>query len=490
MNFKDLKDSLFGGLKKGAQNGAPQEDAGVESNLPNGGFSGYQPNQQTRKNRFGTQTIRTVQPQPQGAARSGGSGMTRAFDQVQGSPYNMPPMMPYPAQQPQQGYGADPARQYTAGLGGFGGFTRQQPVQQTGWQQPQGATMQQNWQQMNPTMQQPVQQNPWQPQQQPQPQPQQNWQQGATVQQNYPPQMNPAQQQAPGGTMRNFMQMFGMKNEPAAPQQPQQPPMQQGNPTMQQRPMQPFGQQAAPQQTMQNPWPPQPQQAQQAQQSPVGGLTGRFRGLKKEQPKQEPNNISYIDRGNFVGTDGKAYRHVERVAQLVSVSACFRIIEFMRNGESVIVNTESIANEADVQRCLDMLAGAAFTLGCSLTKITQVKRAYLIAPAAVLVMQDSAVSRWNENDQVSGASAAQETPYPGQFRPEHRAYVPDRAYNTDSATTYPQTVPAQAEPAPSPYQPTMRQHTTRTQPREAYQSDTRRGFYGTAAGQNMGGFGQ
>ena len=117
-------------------------------------------------------------------------------------------------------------------------------------------------------------------------------------------------------------------------------------------------------------------------------------GAPPETVRQE-GNISYMP-GQFVTENGQAYKHVERVAQLVSVAACFRIMEFMRNGETVVVNTEAITNDADVQRCLDMLAGAAFTLGCSLTKITSIKRAYLIAPQSVLVLQDAGIAHMSD----------------------------------------------------------------------------------------------
>lgn len=448
MAFKDWTESIKSRMKNGGFFGAPQDEMDAESNMANGGYSGYHPNQ--KKNIFGTQSMRLNQQETMAKGRS---GMTNMFPPVEGSPFNAPPMMPYPAQEPAQGM-QDPAAQYTQGLGGFG-QTMQQPMQNQ--YPPMGNTA------MQQPMQQPMQQAPWGQQTMQQPWPQQ-------PQQQFPPM---------GGT---------------ATQPPVQP----------------------------NPWPQQP--VQQPQQPAGQRFTERFRALRKEneQPRQE-GNISYMP-GTFVGNDGKAYSHVERVAQLVSVSACFRIIEFMRNGESVIVNTESIANEADVQRCLDMLAGAAFTLGCSLTKITQLKRAYLIAPKTVLVMQDVAVSRWSDRDQLPQQDNSAGEEYQSRFRPERGVYAPDRPYEPEQAMTYPQTAPAyntpaaapyqatgrqqtaqvntpaasafyqatsryQNAPAASPYQATGRQHTMRTQPREAYNSDTRRGFYGTAAG-GFGGFGQ
>ena len=118
-------------------------------------------------------------------------------------------------------------------------------------------------------------------------------------------------------------------------------------------------------------------------------------------PQQVPDNISFMP-GHYV--DGsRAYAHVERITQLVSFQACYRIIEFMKNGESVIVNTESISNEAEVIRCIDMLSGAAYTLGCSITKITNIKRAYLISPPTVQVLADVYIRRMSDRRNEEGA---------------------------------------------------------------------------------------
>ena len=86
--------------------------------------------------------------------------------------------------------------------------------------------------------------------------------------------------------------------------------------------------------------------------------------------------------GQFVHEDGKSYSHVERLAQPLSASSCFRLIEFMRNGESIIVNTELIQDERENAHCLDLLYGAAFTMGYTFTKISRL-RIYLISPANI-----------------------------------------------------------------------------------------------------------
>lgn len=143
-------------------------------------------------------------------------------------------------------------------------------------------------------------------------------------------------------------------------------------------------------------------------------------------PQQAPDNISFMP-GNYV--DGsRAYVHVERITQLVSFQACYRIIEFMKNGESVIVNTESIPNEAEVIRCIDMLSGAAYTLGCSITKITNIKRAYLISPPTVQVLADVFIKRMSDRRNEDGM----------RRRTGRYADEPSRSYGEDTYTA-PQT---------------------------------------------------
>ena len=147
------------------------------------------------------------------------------------------------------------------------------------------------------------------------------------------------------------------------------------------------------------------------------------RQQRENQPQQ--SNITYMNNGgtNFVDESGSAYIHTERVIQMVNVEAAFRVIDFMRNNESIIVNVEGIANETETQRCLDLLVGAAFTMGCSMTKITQFKHAYLFAPKSVLVLADDSVKGWMGHD---GMYDQREAAGGEQYRPVSGAYTPDR----------------------------------------------------------------
>ncbi|MBR2718741.1 MAG: cell division protein SepF [Clostridia bacterium] len=283
MNLKDWTQSMWDKIK--ARSPFGQED--VESNMANGGFSGYKPN--TAKHRAMRETMQ----------------QTAMNDMPQ-----MDPMM--------TGMNWDAPQQAT----GFQGTGYQQAMgyQPTGYQQPMGNfTAQQPMMGYQPTgYQQPM--NAWQEQ----------------------PMMDP-------------MMATGYQ----APQQGFS-----------------FG----------NTVPFQPQQATQYQQP-------------APQQQAQPDNISYMP-GNFVGDDGTAYSHCERIAMIANVSMCYRIIEFMRNNESVIVSTEQITDEEENQRCLDLLYGAAFAMKCSFTRIAA-KSIYLVAPGSVMVIPYKAVRQISDQDIAS-----------------------------------------------------------------------------------------
>ncbi len=152
-----------------------------------------------------------------------------------------------------------------------------------------------------------------------------------------------------------------------------------------------FGGKAPAQQPQSAPQPVQPMQPMQ----PVQAMQP-VQPLQPAQPAAEPDNLSYMPNV-FVGNDGTAYRHVERLTQPMSASTCYRLIEFMRNGESVIVNTELIQDERENQRCLDLLYGAAYTMNCTFTRIAA-RSIYLIAPATVTVIAYESIRQMNEQD--------------------------------------------------------------------------------------------
>ena len=114
-------------------------------------------------------------------------------------------------------------------------------------------------------------------------------------------------------------------------------------------------------------------------------------------PYQTEGNVTYAFGQQFKSEQGVAYNHVERLAQPLSVASCFRLIEFMRNGESIVVNLELVSDESERTRCLDMLYGAAFTMQCSFTRVAS-RCIYLIAPHTVLVEPYESIRAMSEKD--------------------------------------------------------------------------------------------
>ena len=299
MSLKDLRDRLVGALTGNSAFGQREQP---ESNLGNGGSSGFFPNRTRPKDKSETQQQQYTQSYPNGGESNTGY-YTQQFTQQQGG-------NGYTQQFAQQGgMGYAPQFQQQGGMSYTQRFNQQSAGYAPQFQQP--AYGQQEAPYAAPPMQQGYEQGGYNA-------PQQGWQR---------PQM--------GYTSR-------------------QPSWQQQMPPQQQ-----------------------------------------------QQPEAPMDNISYMP-GSFVDESGRSYVHVERVTQLVSFQACYRIIEFMKNGESVILNTESVPSEAEIVRCIDMLSGAAYTLGCSLTKITATKRAYLIAPATVQVTADVSIRRMSERRSDEG----------------------------------------------------------------------------------------
>lgn len=88
--------------------------------------------------------------------------------------------------------------------------------------------------------------------------------------------------------------------------------------------------------------------------------------------------------------DGSVYAHVEYIVLLRSRNECKDVIAYIKTNASVFLNMEFIASDSERQRCVDMLSGAAYTLGCALNKISP-RGIYLISSPSVRVVLDPAM---------------------------------------------------------------------------------------------------
>ena len=104
--------------------------------------------------------------------------------------------------------------------------------------------------------------------------------------------------------------------------------------------------------------------------------------------EEKKGNISYMP--GFAPDAGSSFTHVEHIMAMTSLKTCYEAIECMKNGETLIVTLDAIANENESMRCQDMLAGAAFTLGCAVRTL-QGGRVVVIAPENVKILPEENV---------------------------------------------------------------------------------------------------
>ncbi len=196
---------------------------------------------------------------------------------------------------------------------------------------------------------------------------------------------------------------------------------------------------------------------------------------------------------NFPNQQGMP-THVEYVILLRSRNECTKVIEYIKTNASVFLNMEYIANESERQRCVDMLSGAAYTLGCQLHKISN-RGIYLIASPYVRVMIDPAMKRFTSGPETQpfmpqrGVEYTQRTGEypPAGYQTQRQPLAPAQGFSNrqmsgmagETTTPYPQQQSPQAQQQPPP-QETVYQSFQR--PRPTFQSQTQQDPYRRASG--------
>jgi hypothetical protein len=135
---------------------------------------------------------------------------------------------------------------------------------------------------------------------------------------------------------------------------------------------------------------------------------------------------------------------------LTGLKSCYEAIECMKNGETLIVMLDAIANESESMRCQDMLAGAAFTLGCTV-RLLAGARIVLIAPEGVLILPEKQGMPEGIRLQEMPATrmnAAAEAPRPGRRErrtsPNAAEWTAARNGEMDNYNPYTGTMPVAA----------------------------------------------
>ena len=133
-------------------------------------------------------------------------------------------------------------------------------------------------------------------------------------------------------------------------------------------------------------------------------------------PKARQDNIFYMPGFAPANRGTQEMLHVEHIMTMTGLKSCYEAIECMKNGETLIVMLDAIANESESMRCQDMLAGAAFTLGCTVRMLSGA-RIVLIAPEGVLILPEAqGMPEGIRPPEMTAArtTAAAEAPRPGR----------------------------------------------------------------------------
>lgn len=162
-------------------------------------------------------------------------------------------------------------------------------------------------------------------------------------------------------------------------------------------------------------------QVKQAQVPPAPERRSRrSRNNQQQVPEQEDNNLRYMNENHFVDENGTAYTMLVRLAQPTATDKCYRLIEFMSNGETLLVNLEAIRDTTEQDRCLDLLYGAAHALQYSYTKLAE-RCLVMFSP------RDVGVKPYNALNQMSQRDAARRWSGSDPTNPEDHTF--DRGYD-------------------------------------------------------------
>lgn len=164
------------------------------------------------------------------------------------------------------------------------------------------------------------------------------------------------------------------------------------------------------------------QQAQYQQEQYAAQQQAQYQQQMQEQQYAAQQGYNLDNVIPFPGmqnaTESSVCAHVEYIVQLTSRNECRTVIDYIRTNASVFLNMEAIENPSERQRCVDMLSGAAYALGCALNRISP-RGVYLISSPSVRVMMDSATQKLASSPEVR--SFARQSYEPEQARMSYAA---------------------------------------------------------------------
>ena len=260
------------------------------------------------------------------------------------------------------------------------------------------ATQQQSKRAQNPFSQQQTRQQSYQQQQYQQ----QQYQQQQHQQQQYQQQQHQQQQhqQQQYQQQQYQQQQYQQQQQQRQQQQRQQHPFQQ----------QPFQQQ-----------PFQQQQATQNYRQPQSNFAQQVQQQNRQQQQRPAQPYAQAPKSSYSQTSSRMPVHVEYVIFLRKLEDCKQIIAYIKANASVFLNMEYIAASHDRQRCVDMLSGAAYALGCTMNCISSHHGMYLVSSASVSVVFDPTKASTEKKETASESPYRKRYDYAGSAQEGNHA---------------------------------------------------------------------
>jgi len=210
------------------------------------------------------------------------------------------------------------------------------------------------------------------------------------------------------------------------------------------------------------------QYAQPAQQasSPQQMQLNQLQGDNSTRNRRAAQHISDQPQAqdNLVHFPGAPAQETEKaqmdayVVNITSITGCRQAMTCLRKGQCTLVVMDQLVDKAEVRRYVDMLNGACFALGGTMTRLSLKVGFYLLAPSGMMVYTDPLTASANmpQNRPAAPQQAAGQQPWPSQGTPAQSGaeyQVPVQPYQPSAQPGY----QPQAYAQPGPYAPPPRQ---------------------------------
>ena len=159
-----------------------------------------------------------------------------------------------------------------------------------------------------------------------------------------------------------------------------------------------------------------PQQAQLSQQQQIEQAGRNRRAAQHIQTPQPDGNIV-----QFPGTmpEQETRQMDAYVVNITNITGCRQAMTCLRKGQCTLVVMDQLIDKAEVRRYVDMLNGACFALGGTMTRLSLKVGFYILAPSGMMVYTDPA---------TASANAPLSRPHPQLAAQQQNAYPQQPVY--------------------------------------------------------------